>query len=315
MAPARRVGFAFHPSFLAHATGVSHPERPARLQAIIEYLRRVRCLDLLVPLDPPPAAWDQLALVHNKRYISEVEVGCREGPTAFDPDTIASPGSWEAALRAVGAVTLAVDHVLRGELDAAFCAVRPPGHHALPDQAMGFCLFNNIAIGVRYAQQHHKLQRILIVDWDAHHGNSTQSIFYEDPAVCYFSTHHFPFYPGSGARDEVGQGAGRGFTLNVPLPAGAGDPEMIRAFEEELVPKAMAFRPELIFISAGFDGHRDDPLGGLRCTETGYAELTRIVRRIAGACCGGRIVSALEGGYHLDALSRSVEAHLRVLLE
>ena len=215
----------------------------------------------------------------------------------------------------MGAVTQAVDRIIDDTLDAAFCAVRPPGHHALADRAMGFCLFNNVAIGARYAQQRHALSRILIVDWDVHHGNGTQAIFYDDPSVLYFSTHQYPFYPGTGARAETGRGAGAGFTINVPLPAGAGDAELIRAFQEELLPRALTFKPQLILISAGFDAHRDDPLAGLAVTEAGYAELTRIVRGIAEACCRGRIVSVLEGGYNLLALGRSVEAHLRTLLE
>jgi acetoin utilization deacetylase AcuC-like enzyme len=311
----RRIGFVFHPAFLKHDTGISHPERPERLEAICNQLRRSGCWGDLVHLEPSPATRETLALVHTSRYIAQLESACRQGPVALDPDTVASPGSWEAALRAVGAMTLAVDQVLDGSLDGAFCAVRPPGHHALADQAMGFCLFNNIAIGVRHAQRRRKVSRILIVDWDVHHGNSTQSIFYDDPTVLYFSTHQFPFYPGSGAQDEVGQGAGRGFTINVPLPSGAGDAELIEAFETQLIPHARTFKPELVLISAGFDAHQDDPLAELAVTEEGYAALTRIVRRIADESAKGRIISTLEGGYNLQALSASVEAHLRALLE
>jgi len=311
----RHIGFFFHPSFLQHDTGPGHPEQPLRLSAICDHLRAVGLWSKLTHLEPRPATREILALVHPERYLDEVEQACRRPPTALDPDTIAAPGSWPAALRAAGAVTQAVDRLMVGTLDAAFCAVRPPGHHALADRAMGFCLFNNVAIGARYAQRHHQLRRVLIVDWDVHHGNGTQAIFCDDPSVLYFSTHQFPFYPGTGAREEIGRGAGMGFTLNVPLPAGAGDAELIRAFREELVPKALAFQPELVCISAGFDAHRDDPLAGLAVTEAGYAELTRLVREIADTHCRGRIVSVLEGGYHLLALGRSVEAHLRVLLD
>ena len=311
----RRVGFVFHASFLAHDTGPGHPERPQRLDAICEHLRRTGCWQQLTHLAPPRASAETIALVHPPSYIEGIERACREGPVALDPDTVASPGSWEAVLRAVGAVTHAVDQLLGGALDAAFCAVRPPGHHALANRAMGFCLFNNVAIGARYAQRRHQLDRILIVDWDVHHGNGTQDIFYDDPSVLYFSTHQSPLYPGTGSRTQRGVGRGTGYTINVPLPSGAGDEELHRAFRDELVPRALEFAPELVLISAGFDAHRDDPLAGLAVTESGYAELIRIVREIADTCCKGRVVSALEGGYDLRALGASVEAHLRALME
>lgn len=248
-----------------------------------------------------------IELVHPAAYVTAIEHACREGPTALDPDTMASPGSWEAALRAVGAVTGAIDAVMAGQVSAAFCAVRPPGHHALAEDAMGFCLFNNIAIGARYAQQRHQVQRVLIVDWDVHHGNGTEAIFLNDPSVLYFSTHQFPFYPGSGGRSQ-------GQAINVPLPEGSGDAELLQAFTQELLPTAAAFKPELVLISAGFDAHRDDPLAGLNVTERGYAQLTALVRKLAEEHCQGRLVSVLEGGYDLMALPRSVEAHLKALL-
>lgn len=254
-----------------------------------------------------------LELVHPRPYIDLIERACRHGPAALDPDTVASPGSWEAALRAVGAVTQAIDQVVARTLSAAFCAVRPPGHHALADRAMGFCLFNNVAIGARYAQRRHGCLRILIVDWDVHHGNGTQAMFEEEPTVLYFSTHQYPYYPGTGSRQERGRGQGSGFTINVPLPAGSGDAELIQAFEEELLPKAFEFKPDLVLISAGFDAHRDDPLAGFAVTEEGYARLTQRVCDIVRRCCPGRLVSVLEGGYNLEALAQSVEAHLRVL--
>jgi acetoin utilization deacetylase AcuC-like enzyme len=311
---ARRVGFFFHPACLSHDPGPGHPERPQRLAAILEHLRAVGLWDQLSHLEPDAASRETIALVHPAAYVEAIERACRDGPTALDPDTTASSGSWEAARRAVGAVTQAIDHVVGGQLDAAFCAVRPPGHHALADRAMGFCLFNNVAIGARYAQQRHGLSRILIVDWDVHHGNGTQAIFDDDPSVLYVSTHQYPFYPGTGAPEERGRGAGTGFTVNVPLRAGAGDAELIRAVREQLIPTAEAFRPELVLISAGFDAHRDDPLAGLSVTEAGYAELTRLVRELANRHSRGRIVSVLEGGYDLVALGNSVETHLRVLL-
>ena len=309
------IGVFYHQSFLQHDTGAGHPECPQRLQAILEHLRASDLWPSLQLIEPEPVEPVMLELVHPRAYCRRLEQACRQGPRALDPDTVASPGSWEAALRAVGAVTQGINQVLDGRLSAAFCGVRPPGHHALAERAMGFCLFNNVAIGARYAQRHRQLSRILIVDWDVHHGNGTQAIFADDPSVLYFSTHQSPFYPGTGARDDIGQGRGRGSTINVPLPAGSGDAELIRAFQEELLPTALAFKPELVLVSAGFDAHRDDPLAGFTVTESGYAKLTQIVLKIVQACCPGRLVSMLEGGYHLQALSRSVEAHLRALHE
>lgn len=313
--PHRRVGLSFHPSFLSHDTGAGHPERPQRLSAVLSHLQSTDLWSQLQQLEPLPADRTVLALIHPPSYVNVIERACRERSVTLDPDTIASPGSWEAALRAVGAVTQAVDEVITGRLPAVFCAVRPPGHHALANRAMGFCLFNNVAIGARYAQQQHGLSRVLIVDWDVHHGNGTQAIFYNDPTVLYFSTHQYPFYPGTGSRREIGEGRGAGFTINVPLPAGSGNPELIEAFQQELLPKALEFSPQLVLISAGFDAHRDDPLAGLNATEAGYGRLTEFVLEVANTCCPGRVVSVLEGGYNLAALGRSVEAHLRVLME
>ena len=310
----RSVGFFYHPAFLEHDTGFGHPECPDRLQALLAHLQRTELWPVLSHREPAPAPRPILELVHPRPYVTMIEQVCPDGLTPLDPDTVISPGSWEAATRAVGTVTQAIDAIMAGQLQAAFCAVRPPGHHALSHQAMGFCLFNQVAIGARYAQTRHGLERILIVDWDVHHGNGTQAIFYDDPTVLYFSTHQFPFYPGTGSREEVGAGRGTGFTINVPLPSGSGDVEIIRAFQESLVPRALEFAPQLVLISAGFDAHRDDPMAGLQVTERGYAALTDIVMQIAQRCCAGRIVSVLEGGYHLEALGRSVEAHLRALM-
>jgi acetoin utilization deacetylase AcuC-like enzyme len=228
---------------------------------------------------------------------------------------VMSPKSFDAALRAAGAAIYAVDQVMSGAAGNAFCAVRPPGHHALRNKAMGFCLFNNVAIAARYVQKKHGLAKVLIVDWDVHHGNGTQAAFYDDPTVLYFGVHQWPFYPGTGAADEKGEGRGLGTTVNVPLPAGSGDREFQRAFEEALEPAARAFRPDFVLISAGFDAHEGDTLGRMKVSTEGYARLTRIVRRIADPSARGRIVSVLEGGYNLDALAASVEAHLRALME
>ena len=309
-----RVGFSTHPAFLAHDPGGGHPESRQRLEAIVTHLQRTDVWPKLHPLTPPLATRDILQLVHPPAYLDQLERACRSGPTALDPDTIVSPGTWEAACRATGAVTQAISEIFAGRLDAAFCAVRPPGHHALAAQPMGFCVINHIAVGARYAQQRHGVERVLIVDWDAHHGNGTQAIFAEDPRVLYFSTHQSPFYPGTGHGSDVGVGPGHGTTLHVPLPPGSGDAQLRHAFETQLVPAAEAFRPQLVLISAGFDAHRDDPLAQLEATEAGYATLTQIVRGIALQHASGRLVSMLEGGYHLTALARSVEAHLRASL-
>ena len=311
----RRVGLFSHPACVQHDPGPGHPERPERLRAVLDHLRRSALWPHLTVLEASPAPRDVLERVHPPHYVDRIREACRQGPTALDPDTIAGPGSWEAAVRAAGAVTGAIDRVLEGSLAAGFCAVRPPGHHADIARAMGFCLFNNVAVGARHAQARHRLSRVLIVDWDVHHGNGTQAIFEEDPSVLYFSTHQFPYYPGTGAASERGRGRGEGFTLNVPLSSGSGDEALREAFEQVLAPRARAFRPELILISAGFDAHHADPLAGLAVTEEGYRTLTRIVRALAAETCQGRLVSVLEGGYQLAALAASVEAHVQALLE
>jgi len=226
-----------------------------------------------------------------------------------------SEESARVAALAAGGVLAAVDAVAEGRVRNAFCAVRPPGHHARRDKAMGFCIYNNVAIAARYAQKKHGLPRVLIVDWDVHHGNGTQEMFYDDPTVLYFGVHRHPFYPGTGGAEERGAGRGLGFTVNVPLAAGAGDAEFAAAFRDRMEPAAREFRPDLVLISAGFDAHEADPLGGMKMTPAGYADLTRIVRRVAQATARGRIVSVLEGGYDLDGLAASVEAHLRALME
>jgi acetoin utilization deacetylase AcuC-like enzyme len=216
---------------------------------------------------------------------------------------------------AVSGVLTAIDRVMEGSLLNAFCAVRPPGHHAESNRAMGFCLFNNVAIGARYLQKRHGLKRIFILDWDVHHGNGTQHSFYDDPTVFYFSTHQYPFYPGTGSEAERGAGEGEGTTLNCPLPSGSGDREMLSIFEKELASSVMSFSPDFILLSAGFDAHRDDPLASLQVTDGGFREMTRIVKSLAQTACQGRVVSSLEGGYNLAALARSVGVHLEILSE
>ncbi len=254
--------------------------------------------------------------MHAPGYVAEVrDAAARGAPFLHSPDTPLCRASFAAARVAAGGVLRAIDAVIEGRARNAFCAVRPPGHHAAHSRAAGFCLFNNAAIGARYLQRRHGLRRILILDWDLHHGNGTQAVFEDDPDVFYCSVHQVPLYPGSGCADERGTGRGAGATLNVPLPAGSGDADYAHAFETALVPAARAFRPEFVLVSAGFDAHAADPLGGMQLTAAGFADLTRRACRLAGAACAGRLVSVLEGGYALGALADSAAAHLAALAE
>jgi acetoin utilization deacetylase AcuC-like enzyme len=310
-AEAVKTGLVYHPDYLLHNPGVGHPERPERVKAIMAHLRDRGLLDASLSIDPAPADEAWLRQVHTDKYLRHLAQSVEKAPIYLDPDTGLSADSYRVAKLAAGGVLKAVDLIMDGRIDNAFVAARPPGHHALPDRAMGFCLINHIAVAARYVQKRYQLKRILIVDWDVHHGNGTQQIFYDDPTVFYFSTHQWPYYPGTGSASDTGAGDGVGTTLNVPLPAGAGNAEVVDAFRHKLVPEMEAFRPEFVFISAGFDAHRDDPLAGLDVTASGYRELTQIVLEIAGRFAQGRVVSLLEGGYNLQALGRSVEAHLK----
>jgi acetoin utilization deacetylase AcuC-like enzyme len=309
------TGWVYDPAYLEHVTGPGHPESPERLEAIVARLEQTGLLGRLTPIRPAPAAREWLTAIHSEEYVSEVERGCGEGRHVLDAgDTTICPESYRVALLAAGGVLAAVDAVMAGSVRNAFCAVRPPGHHALKDRAMGFCLFDNVAIAARYVQLRYHVKNVLIVDWDVHHGNGTQAAFYDDPSVLYFSVHESPFYPGTGAETETGTGPGEGYTVNVPLPAGSGDEAYVRAFEGKLRPRALSFRPGFVLISAGFDAQEHDTLGGMKVTPRGYERLTRIVTAIADECCGGRVVSVLEGGYNPEVLAKSVEAHLRALL-
>jgi len=311
-----RTGFVYHTDYLAHDMGSGHPESPQRLRAIIARLEETGLLPSLVTIEPKPAADDWITQVHTAAYVKALRTRApHQGYVSLDPDTSMSPGSLQAAYLAAGGVLAAVDAIMDRRVDNAFCAVRPPGHHAEADHAMGFCLINNVAVAARYFQRRYGLERIAIVDWDAHHGNGTQHTFYNDPSVFFFSAHQYPYYPGTGAVDERGEGKGEGFTLNVPLPAGLGDKEYLEIFNHLLRPTLTTYRPDAIIISAGFDAHRDDPLAGMNLTEQGYQALTRVVKEVAGEQAGGRVLSCLEGGYNLAALAASVEGHLRVLQE
>jgi acetoin utilization deacetylase AcuC-like enzyme/formylglycine-generating enzyme required for sulfatase activity len=313
------TGFVMADVYLEHKTGPGFPERPARYEAIVKRIKDKGLLAQLSAIDAKPSAIEPISAVHSLAYIERVKKACEGlGDKVEHLDTGDMPisaKSYDAALTAVGGVLAAVDGVMDGRIRNAFCAVRPPGHHALKDKAMGFCLFNNVAIAARQLLNKHKLQKVLIVDWDVHHGNGTQDEFYEDGRVMYFSTHLSPFYPRTGNEDEKGKGKGQGCIINVPVSEKTGDEAFKKIYEEKLKPAALAFKPDFILISAGFDSARGDLLGRLDLTPDGYRAMTRIVREIADATCKGRIVSMLEGGYNLDVLADSVEAHVRALME
>ncbi len=312
---ASKTGFVYDDIYLEHKTTIGHPEAPLRLVAIVERLKATGLYSKLFKLSPKLVSSEWLTTVHTPEYIERVKESCDGGVGYLDSlDVPISPKSYEAALAAVGGVLSAIDAVMEQKVTNAFCAVRPPGHHALKDMAKGFCIFNNIAIGTRYVQKKHVLPKVLIVDWDVHHGNGTQAAFYNDPSVLYFSVHQYPFYPGTGSEAEMGGGKGSNYNINVPLPAGSGDADYLRVFKEKLEPAAFGFSPDFVLISAGFDAHENDLLGGMKVTAQGFAELTRIVKAIAEKCCEGRLVSILEGGYHPDGLAASVEAHIQVLM-
>jgi acetoin utilization deacetylase AcuC-like enzyme len=310
-----RTGLVYHPAYLEHEMGAGHPESPQRLRAIISRLGSMGMLDRLVRIDPVPASDDWLLEIHTASYLASLKTHApTRGRISLDPDTAMSPGTLTAAYLAAGGALVGADAIMAGHVDHVFCAVRPPGHHAERDRAMGFCFFNNVAVAARYLQRRHGIERVLIVDWDVHHGNGTQHSFYDDPSILFFSTHQFPHYPGTGRSAEKGTGKGEGLTINVPLPAGEGDDEYQNIFERVLVPAADAFRPDFVIVSAGFDAHRDDPLASMGLTDEGYARLTGLVAGIARRHCAGRLLSCLEGGYHLPALAASVESHLSALL-
>jgi len=298
------------PACKEHHTGSRHPECPERFDAALDALDG---LDLL-RLPSRLATEDETALCHGRDYIRLVE---REIMTGFHElstgDTIISPRSLDAALRATGSVLNAVDAVFSGAAENAFCIVRPPGHHATAIRGMGFCIFNSIAIAARYAQNKHGISRVLIADWDVHHGNGTQDIFYTDGTVFFFSTHQHPWYPGTGLADETGEGAGRGTTMNCPFPAGAGRAEILGAFQNKLLPAVEKFKPDLALISAGFDSREGDPLGNFLLTDQDFADLTRVMLEIADEHAAGRVISVLEGGYSLTGLASAVRAHVQAL--
>ena len=305
-----RTCIIYHPDYLKHETG-SHPERKERLLSIISHLKETGISDKLELIEPKSASIEEIQYIHSRDYIEKAK-RYSELEIPLDPDTVLSRDSYDVALLAAGGAITAVDTVL-DKYDSSFALVRPPGHHAMPERGMGFCIFNNIAIAARHAQKMGK-KRVLIVDWDVHHGNGTQDAFFDDPSVLYFSTHQYPHYPGTGWLDEVGTGEGEGFNINVPLPAGTDDPGFIAAFEEILVPASREFRPDLVLISAGQDACNQDGLANMKMSVEGFSALASIVKQIAKENCAGKVAAVLEGGYDLDLLAYSVAAVLDVFM-
>jgi len=308
-----KVGFVYDPVYLKHDTG-QHVENAKRLEAIISHLEQSRLKQQLIPIKPRAASIEELSLVHHKQYISYIKEVAQKGGGWLDVDTIMSANSYETAVYAAGGVIRATEAVIDGEVDSAFALVRPPGHHASSQQATGFCLFNNIAIATRYTLTKYKLERILIIDFDVHHGNGTQETFYDNPQVLYISTHQYPLYPGTGSIEETGSSGAEGTTVNIPLTAGCGDAEYLQVFEQIIVPAARRFKPRLILVSAGYDPHWADEIALMQVSTTGFSQMVKIIKELADELCGGRLVFSLEGGYNLTALATSIKATFDVLL-
>lgn len=308
----RQTGFVYHPDYLNHDTGPNHPERPERLRASLAALQESDSFAALCPIEPTPATVAQLCYAHDPTYPEHIRQYCEwESPLTYDTPVVKA--SFDIAKLAAGGVLRVADAVVTGAVKNGFAMVRPPGHHASQNRSMGFCLFNNIAIAARYLQCEHGIGKVAIVDWDVHHGNGTQDIFYEDETVFFFSIHQSPLYPGTGSRYERGGGKARGTTLNVPMPAGSGDTEYVNVFTDILVPALQDFSPEAVLISAGFDAHYLDPLAGTELTAAGFSTLTALILEFAEEPAEGRVISALEGGYSLEGLSESVVTHVECL--
>lgn len=305
----KRSGIVVDRDYLKHEPGNGHPERPERIQVLLQLAQDLDA-DQFRLLAPQPATRAEIESCHGADYVSLLESTSKVNQFALDGDTITCRDSFGVGLLAVGGFLRLLDSIGAGETPNGFAMVRPPGHHALRDRAMGFCMFNTIAIGAEHLKRQHGAKRILIMDWDVHHGNGTQDAFYDDPSVLFISTHQFPYYPGTGAITEVGADAGAGYTFNIPLPAGCADAEYLRVFNDLVVPAAMRFEPEWILVSAGFDPHRRDPLGGMGVTEDGFGSMARILMKLAERFSGSRIAFLLEGGYDLAALRNSVGAVL-----
>ncbi len=304
-----RTAVVIDPEYLKHDPGKFHPERPQRLKVLLDLAQGLDAERFRL-LPPRVASREEIEACHTADYIELVQSTAKTNRYALDGDTVTSRDSFGVGLLATGGFLGLLDAIAAGEAPNGFALVRPPGHHALSDRAMGFCLFNTVAIGARHVQRRYGAKRVLIMDWDVHHGNGTQDAFYHDRSVLYLSTHQYPYYPGTGAAGEVGAGAGEGFTINVPLPAGCGDAEYLRVFKEIVAPAAEKFAPEWILVSAGFDPHRRDPLGGMNVTEAGFGAMAAMLIAAAEKHAGGKIAFLLEGGYDLPALKNSVAAVL-----
>lgn len=311
-----KTGLLLSDHFTAHEPGDHHPESPTRIRAILRELESSGLAAKCRALPRRSVTDDEIRLVHTDGYLKTVlrEIDGRSSGTLSTGDTNFGPRSLEIARDAAGSLLGAVDAVVKGDLKNAFCAVRPPGHHATADRGMGFCIFNNAAIAARHAQNAHGLDRVAVIDWDVHHGNGTQDIFYEDGSVFYFSTHQHPWYPGTGMRHETGSGAGKGTTLNYPLPAGSGMAEIGAAFRDDFAKKMREFKPDLVIISAGFDSRAGDPLGQFTLSDEDFKDLTKTLANLAGEFASGRLISVLEGGYNVRGLAKAVAAHLDTLI-
>ncbi len=312
-----RTGYVYDDRYLEHDPGAWHPERPDRLKAIHQNLKESSLLELVVAIPPYAAPLEWLERLHDPGYIRRFREACAKGKNTFEvPDCGISKESFEIARLAAGGVMAAVDAVMQGEVENAFCAVRPPGHHAERDRAMGFCFFNNVALGAVYLLEHYGLERVAIVDWDVHHGNGTQHLFETDPRVFYLSLHEDPqyCYPGTGYRRETGKGPGQGFTMNLPFPPRSEDSDYLEALRQEARPRLKEFAPQFLLISAGFDAHESDPLAHMKLTRQGYRDMATLLLDLARETAGGKVITVLEGGYNLEVLEECTEDHVRLLL-
>ena len=308
-----KVGYVFHPVYLEHDTG-AHIENSSRLKSVITHLEKTGVLSELIAVSPRAATTGEIASVHDLTYIAYVNYVSRKGGAWLEVDTVISGKSFDAATCAAGGLIEATRAVVDGKIDSAFALVRPPGHHATFDRAEGFCIFNNIAIAANYALDTYHLERIAIIDFDVHHGNGTQRTFYSDPRVLYVSTHQFPHYPGTGRVEDTGEDAGKGTTLNIPLPVGCGDDQFKEVFHQLVVPAVRRYHPQLIMVSTGYDTHWADELAQMQMTTTGFGEIMLQIKQLADEFCRGKLVLTLEGGYHLEALATSVKATFDILL-
>jgi len=307
-----KTGLTYDPVYLKHDTG-THSEHAGRLKSILSAIQQSHLDSALTRIAPRPATLDEVTLVHSKNHVHYIRDVASNGGGYIDSDTVISADSYEAALYAAGGAIRSAEEVIEGHVDCAFALVRPPGHHATFNRAMGFCLFNNIAIATRYLQRRYQIRRIAIIDFDVHHGNGTQSAFYTDSGVLYVSTHQYPLFPGTGQIDETGSGPAYGTNINIPLPPGCGDNEYLQVFETIIEPALTRYKPEIILVSAGYDSHWADELASMQCSIKGFIKITSIIKNLAAELCQNRVVFILEGGYHLAALAASVTATLEVL--